>query len=143
MQLSSLPRSRFAFYTIPRTASSERDVGRAHFISICRRPRRLVPTWISIFLRQMVCVTLHLTSVFGPAGKVSGTDVFEMLTGGLYLQHHYDEKNPLRAMKGTEIWAYDPVKKVYTNNYFNSTGEFGSGTCTVNGNTWTFTGSAV
>jgi uncharacterized protein DUF1579 len=82
-------------------------------------------------------------TVFGPAGKVSGTDTFEMLPGGLYIQHHYDEKNPLGAMKGTEIWAYDPVRKVYTNSYFNSTGEFGSGTCTVNGNTWTFTGSAV
>ena len=82
-------------------------------------------------------------SAFGPPGRVSGTDVFEMLPGGLYIQHHYDEKNPLGNMKGTEIWAYDPVKKVYTNSYFNSTGEFGSGTGTLSGNTWIFTGSAV
>ena len=82
-------------------------------------------------------------TVFGPAGKVTGTDVYEMLPGGFYLQHRYDEKNPLGNMKGTEIWAYDPVKKVYTNNYFNSTGEWGSGTFTINGNTWAFTGSAI
>src|SRR5262245_46538576 len=54
-------------------------------------------------------------TVFGPAGKVTGTDVFEMLPGGFYIQHHYDEKNPLANMKGTEIWAYDPIKRVYTN----------------------------
>jgi hypothetical protein len=82
-------------------------------------------------------------TVFGPAGKFSGTDVYEMLPGGLYIQHHYDEKNPLGSMKGVEIWAYDPIKKVYTNNYFNSTGEFGSGTCTVNGNAWTWMGNSV
>src|SRR5262249_4389817 len=75
--------------------------------------------------------------------KVTGTDVFEMMPGGFAIQHHWDEKNPLGAVKGTEIWAYDAMKKTYTFNYFTSLGESGSGTMSVTGNTWSFTGSGV
>ena len=82
-------------------------------------------------------------TVFGPAGKIAGTETYELLPGGFYVLHRYDEKGPLGPNKGTEVFAYDPVKKVYTNNYFNSTGEFGSGTCTLSGNTWSWSGSAV
>ncbi len=80
---------------------------------------------------------------FGPAGKITGTDVFEMLPGGFAVQHRWDERNPLGNVKGTEIWAYDPIKKVYTINYFSSLGETGSGTFTINANTWTAATSGV
>jgi hypothetical protein len=82
-------------------------------------------------------------NAFGPAGKITGTDVYEMLPGGFAIMHRWDEKNPLGAVKGTEIWAYDPIKKTYTINYFTSLGEIGSGTFTLNGNTWTAVNSGI
>ena|SRR5437867_1099938 len=82
-------------------------------------------------------------SPFGPAGKISGTDIYEMLPGSFFIQHRWDEKNPLGNAKGLEVWGYDPVKKTYTYNYFSSLGEMGSGRFTINGNTWEFTGSGV
>ena len=82
-------------------------------------------------------------NAFGPAGKITGTDVFEMLPGGFAVIHRWDEKNPLGSLKGTEIWAYDPIKKTYTMNYFTNLGEVGSGTFTINGNTVTATSSGI
>jgi hypothetical protein len=84
-----------------------------------------------------------LKSIFGPAGKVTGTDVYEMLPGGFFLQHHWDENNPLGNVKGLEVWGYDSIKKMYSYNYFNSIGEIGSGTITINGSTWNFAGGGV
>ena len=81
-------------------------------------------------------------SPFGPAGKVTGTEVFETL-GGLFLQDRWDEKNPLGAVKGIQMWGYDSAKKTYTYNYFSTLGEMGSGTMTVSGNTWSWTGSGI
>jgi Protein of unknown function (DUF1579) len=82
-------------------------------------------------------------SPFSPAGKVIGTDVFEMLPGGFFLTHHWDEKNPIGSVKGVEIWAYDAVKKSYTFNYYTSVGEMGSGPITVSGNAWTSSTAGV
>lgn len=82
-------------------------------------------------------------SAFGPAGKITGTDVYEMLPGGFFIQHRWDEKNPLGTAKGLEVWGYDPIKKTYMYTYFSSLGEMGSGTLTVSGNTWSFSGSGV
>ena len=82
-------------------------------------------------------------SPFGPAGKVSGTDVYAMIADGFFLQHHWEEKNPLGNIKGTEIWGYDPIKKAYTYNYFTSAGEMGSGTIVIEGNKWSFIGSGI
>ena len=79
----------------------------------------------------------------GPGGKITGTDAYRMLPGGFFLEHHWDEKSPTGPIQGTEIWAYDPVKKAYTYNYYSNSGEFGSGTITINGNTWTFLGTGI
>jgi hypothetical protein len=82
-------------------------------------------------------------SVFGPAGKITGTDVFELLPGGFFVQHRWDEKNPLGNVKGTEIWGYDALKKQYMFTYFSSVGEMGSGPMTVAGNVWSTTSTGV
>jgi hypothetical protein len=84
-----------------------------------------------------------IKSVFGPAGKVTGSDVYEMLPGGFFMQHHWDEQNPLGNAKGVEIWGYDAVKKNFTFNYFNSFGDWGSGTLTINGTAYASTSSGV
>jgi hypothetical protein len=82
-------------------------------------------------------------SPFGPAGEVSGPDRYEMIAGGFFLQHYWEEKNPLGNVKGTEIWGYDPIKKAYTYNHFTSLGEMGSGSIVIEGNTWRFIGSGI
>jgi hypothetical protein len=82
-------------------------------------------------------------SPYGPAGKITGTDVYEMLYGGLFLQHRWDEKNPLGDLKGTEIWGYDPSKKGYTYTYITTLGEMGAGILNISGNTWNFASSGT
>ena len=82
-------------------------------------------------------------SPWSPAGKVTGTDVFEMLPGGFFLQHKWEEKNPIGTIKGVEIWAYDAEKKSYTYNFYSSAGESGSGTLTNTGNVWHSSGSGI
>ena len=80
---------------------------------------------------------------YGPAGQITGTDVFEMLPGGFFVTHHWDEKNPVGNLKGVETWGYDPQKKAYAYNYYTSFGEMGSGTITITGNTWRFESSGI
>jgi uncharacterized protein DUF1579 len=80
---------------------------------------------------------------YGPAGKVTGTDVYEMLPGGFFLTHHWDEQNPLGSLKGVETWGYDPAKKAYALNYYTSFGEMGSGALTVAADTWRSTSSGI
>jgi len=80
---------------------------------------------------------------YGPAGKITGTDVYEMLPGGFFLTHHWDEQNPIGSLKGIETWGYDSLKKSYAYNYYTSFGEMGSGTIAVTGNAWKFTSSGI
>ena len=80
---------------------------------------------------------------YGPAGKITGTDVYEMLPGGFFLTHHWDERNPIGNLKGVETWGYDSEKKSYAYNYYTSFGEMGSGAIAITGNTWKFTSSGI
>jgi uncharacterized protein DUF1579 len=80
---------------------------------------------------------------YGPAGKITGTDVFEMLPGGFFLTHHWDEKNPIGNLKGVETWGFDSAKKAYAFNYYTSFGEMGSGSIAVTGNTWKNTSTGI
>jgi hypothetical protein len=80
---------------------------------------------------------------FSPAGKVTGTDTYEMGPGGFSVPHRWEEKGPLGTVKGLEVLSYDAVKKSYTYNYFSSAGEMGSGTAPWTGNTITWTGSGT
>ena len=80
---------------------------------------------------------------YGPAGKISGTDAYEMLPGGFFLTHHWDERNPIGNLKGVETWGFDSEKKSYVYNYYTSFGEMGSGTIAITGATWTFASSGV
>jgi hypothetical protein len=82
-------------------------------------------------------------SPFGPAGKVSGTDVYESGPGGFSLQHHWDEKNPIGGVKGMEMWAYDPSKKTYVCNGVSSAGEMWSCTLNVTGSVWSWLQSGI
>jgi len=77
----------------------------------------------------------------GPGGKMTGTDRIQWLPGNFFVERRYEGKGPMGEMKGLEILAYDAAKKTYTSNFFDSMGAIGSGTMTVSGDTWNFTGT--
>ena len=78
----------------------------------------------------------------GPGGKMTGTDRIEWAPGNFFVQRSYQGTSPNGTeMLGLEILAYDGARKIYTFNAFDSLGNMASGTMTVNGNTWTTTGT--
>jgi hypothetical protein len=77
----------------------------------------------------------------GPGGKMTGTDRIQWLPGNFFLERRFEGSGPMGQMSGVEILAYDPAKKVYTYNFFDSMGMMGSGTMSVSGSTWTVSGT--
>jgi Protein of unknown function (DUF1579) len=81
-----------------------------------------------------------------PAGKTVGTETDTLGPGGFYVESRA-EGGQLPTRFG--FMAYDSHAKVYTSYYASSVGLVGTGTGTVNGNTWTwmvedkFAGEAV
>ena len=81
-----------------------------------------------------------------PAGKTVGTETATLGPGGFYVESRAEGGQlPTRLA----IISYDSHAKVYTSYYASSVGLVGTGTGTVNGNTWTwmvedkFAGDAV
>ncbi len=80
-----------------------------------------------------------------PAGKAVNTETGTLGPGGFYVESRSEGQLPTRLA----ILAYDSHAKVYTSYYASSVGLVGTGTGTVNGNTWTwmvedkFAGNAV
>ena len=77
----------------------------------------------------------------GPGGKMAGTDRIAWIADNFAIERRFEGKGPMGSINGLEVIAYDSAKKTYTYSYVDSTGTVGGGTVTVNGPTWTFTGS--
>jgi len=71
---------------------------------------------------------------FVPAGKTVGTATATLGPGGFYVENRVEGD----LWTTLAIMAYDSYAKVYVSYYANSVGLVGTGTGTVNGNTWTF-----
>jgi hypothetical protein len=71
---------------------------------------------------------------FVPASKTVGTETATLGPGGFYVESLAEGQLGTRLA----IIAYDSHAKVYTSYYASSVGLVGSGTGTVNGNTWTW-----
>ncbi len=69
-----------------------------------------------------------------PAGKTVGTETATLGPGGFYVESRAEGQLGTRLA----IIAYDSHAKVYTSYYASSVGLVGTGTGTVNGNTWTW-----
>ena len=80
---------------------------------------------------------------YGPAGKVTGTDVFEAGPGGHSVYHKWDEKNPVAPTTGLEVIAWDAMKKALVDSYYSSLGEVGSGSLSIAGSVYTFNTSGT
>ncbi len=80
-------------------------------------------------------------SPFGPGGKVSGTERYEWMPGGFFMQLNRDAKGPLGDFKTHIVFAYDPIAKKYTGTLFDNSGAFESATIGIDGNVWHWTGN--
>jgi hypothetical protein len=74
----------------------------------------------------------------GPGGKVTSNDDVEWMEGKFFLVMHQKFSGLMGNGMGLAIYGYDPEHKVYTYNSFNSWGEAGRSTGTVDGDTWTW-----
>ena len=74
-----------------------------------------------------------------PGGKFSSSSQFEWMEGNYFLVSHEDFDLPGMG-KGKEIavFGYDPDRKTYTYNAFNSMGQAESATGSLDGDTWTW-----
>lgn len=76
----------------------------------------------------------------GPGGKMTGTDRIQWMPGNFFIERRFEGKGPMGQMSGLEIMGYDPGKKAHTYAFFDGTGMSASGTVSITGNTWAFTG---
>jgi hypothetical protein len=82
-------------------------------------------------------------SPYSPAGKVSGTDDYELGPGGFSVAHHWDEQDPFGHVTGLEIIGFDASRKLMVGSYFSSLGEIGGGTMSAAGNVYTYATTGV
>jgi hypothetical protein len=69
-----------------------------------------------------------------PAGKGVTTETYTLGPGGFWVERHAEGQIP----ETFGIIAYDSYAKAYVSYYASSVGLVGTGTGTVNGNTWTW-----
>ncbi len=74
-----------------------------------------------------------------PASNFTMTSHAEWMDGNFFLVEHSDnDMPPMGKFKEMSVMGYDPDKKVYTYNSFNSMGQNETSTGTVDGDTWTW-----
>jgi hypothetical protein len=81
-------------------------------------------------------------------GRFEGTQKARMILDGFFLQVDWRDKGDYGDNKGNvdigmDVYGYDPIKRVYTMFGFGGGGGTTTGTLTVEGNTWTQTGSRM
>jgi hypothetical protein len=75
-----------------------------------------------------------------PGGKFSETTHADWMEGNFFLVEHSDfDMTGMGKGKELAVLGYDPDRKVYTYHAFNTVGEAGDSTGTVDGDTWTWT----
>lgn len=79
---------------------------------------------------------------WGSGGKFTSTGTDEWLKGNFFLVGHGDFSLPAElggSGSAVSIFGYDPDKKVYTEDRFDSNGQHQKSTGTLSGDTWTWT----
>ena len=74
----------------------------------------------------------------GPGGKVTSTDDASWMDGKFFLVMHSKFSGAMGNGSSTAYFGYNPEKKVYTYNEFNSMGQAEYSEGTINGDTWTW-----
>ncbi len=75
----------------------------------------------------------------GQGGKFTSTDDGHWMDGKFFLVLHSKFKGAMGDGMSLAVMGYDPEKKVYTYNEFNSMGQTVHSEGTVDGDTWTWT----
>jgi hypothetical protein len=75
----------------------------------------------------------------GPGGKVTATGDGHWMDGKFFLVMNSKYTGVIGEGTSLAVMGFDPEKKVYTYNDFDSMGQAGVSTGTVDGDTWTFT----
>ena len=89
---------------------------------------------LEYFLGKWNLETETKANEYVPAGKGSVTETYTLGPGGFYVERRAEGQVP----RSLGIMAYDSHAKAYTSFYANSAGAVGTGTGSVNGNTWTW-----
>ena len=76
----------------------------------------------------------------GPGGKIVSDDESHWQEGKFFLVMNSKFKGAMGDGTSLAVFGYDPEKKVYTYNEFNSMGQATKSEGTVDGNTWAWTG---
>jgi len=74
----------------------------------------------------------------GPGGKVTSTDEAHWMEGKFFLVMNSKFSGGMGEGSGTSYFGYNPDKKVYTYDEFNSMGQVEHSEGTVDGDTWTW-----
>jgi hypothetical protein len=74
----------------------------------------------------------------GPGGKITSTDDVHWMEGNFFLVMHSKFKGAMGDGTSLAIFGYDPDKKVYTYNEYNSMGQAEHSEGTISGDTWTW-----
>lgn len=82
-------------------------------------------------------------SPYGPAGTVTGTDVYSWLPGGFFLEHAWDVRQAGTPIIGKEFISYDARRGGYDSRFFENYGNTGQLRGTLRGDTWTWLGESV
>jgi len=78
-------------------------------------------------------------SPMGPGGKMTSTDQVHWMEGKFFLVMHSKFKGAMGDGTSLAVMGYDPAKKVYTYNEYDSMGQINHSEGTVTGDTWTWT----
>jgi hypothetical protein len=78
-------------------------------------------------------------SPMGPGGKMSSDDQVHWMDGKFFLVMHSKFKGAMGDGMALAIMGYDPEKKVYTYNEYNSMGQINHSEGTITGDTWNWT----
>jgi len=76
-----------------------------------------------------------------PAGRISGTERFEWLPGGFFMQMTREAKGPKADVRTLIVYRYDPAARAYIAALFHNAGVFETATITIEGNIWTWVGT--
>lgn len=74
----------------------------------------------------------------GPGGKFTSTTDAHWMEGNFFLVINSKVQGAVGEWTSIAMMGYDPRKKAYTYNEFDSTGDAGTSVGTVDGDTWTF-----
>jgi uncharacterized protein DUF1579 len=75
-----------------------------------------------------------------PAGKLTETNRNQWMAGGFFLIVHSEFTAPMGIGTGIAYMGYDPNRKIYTYDEFNSMGDAIHSKGKVEGNTWIWSG---